>query len=68
MSPQSSDNEGRNRDSSSQLDIDQSIQSGISTPRPDSGFVDKEEIEVIEIYMLCYKDFKNYSHDQVMFF
>ena len=56
MSPQSSDNEGRNRDSSSQLDIDQSIQSGISTPRPDSGFVDKEEIEVIEIYMLCYKD------------
>ena len=42
-------NEGRNRDSSSQLDINQSVQSGISTPRPDSGFVDREEIEVMEI-------------------
>ena len=48
-------NEGRNRGSSSQLDINQSVQSGISTPRPDSGFVDREEIEVIEIYIFSYK-------------
>ena len=38
--------EGNNLDAASQLTIDQSVQSGISTPKPDSGFVDKDEKEV----------------------
>ena len=46
VSPQTSVLEEGNLDASSQLTTNQSVQSGISTPRPDSGFVEKDENEV----------------------
>ena len=46
VSPQTSVMEENNLDAASQLTTNQSVQSGISTPRPDSGFVEKDENEV----------------------
>ena len=57
VSPQTSEIEDGNLDLSSQLDANQSTQSGISTPRPDSGFVDNEVIEnnyILDIELLLF--------------
>ena len=53
--------EGNNVYDASQPTINQSVQSGISTPRPDSGFVDNEENEVngFSTFLRKYRIFNN---------